>query len=205
MLLDLLQKRYSCRSFLEKAVSPEIIRYLLECGRLSPSGGNEQPWVFGVVTDKGMIEKIAEAASVNYPQKWIATAPLLIVLCSKLFDAQGEHVGMHRFPSIDDDIQAMPPAVYARVNMEEHQTKIAGEHMVIAALEHGVYSTWVSSLDCERVSELLGLNDYLVTNVLAFGYPAREGKQQRKKELEDITFTNRFENRGIDEQNIITL
>ncbi len=196
MLLDLLQKRYSCRNFSDRTISPEIIRYILECGRLSPSGGNEQPWAFGVVTDKALIGEIAEAASVNYPQKWIASSPLIIALCSQLFDTQGEHIGMRRFPSVDDEIQEMRPELYARVNMEEHQTKIAGEHMVLAALEHGVYSTWVSSLDCERTAELLGVKGYLVTNVLAFGYPAKEGKPQKKKALADIAFTNSFENRG---------
>lgn len=197
MLIDLLQKRYSCRNFSDQPVSPEIIRYIVECGRLSPSGGNEQPWLFGVVTDKNIIGKISEAASVNYPQKWIASSPLVIVLCTKLLEEQEGHVGMRRFPSIDAEIQTLKPEIYARINMEEHQTKIAGEHMVIAALEHGVYSTWVSSLDCERVSELLGLQGYIATNALVFGYPKKEGRQQKKKPLEEVVFTDSFGNREI--------
>jgi len=39
---------------------------MLKCARLSASGGNAQPWKFGVVTDISLIEAIAEAASANY-------------------------------------------------------------------------------------------------------------------------------------------
>ncbi len=69
MLLDLLKKRYSCRSFLQKPIPEEVLRYMLECGRLSASGGNEQPWKFGVITDDVTIRQIAEAASVHYNPK----------------------------------------------------------------------------------------------------------------------------------------
>ena len=46
MLLDLLRRRYSCRNFSDKKISNDIIQYMLECGRLSASGGNDQPLIF---------------------------------------------------------------------------------------------------------------------------------------------------------------
>ena len=81
--------------------------------------------------------------------------------------------------------------------MEEHQTKIPGEHMVLAALEHGIYSTWVSSIDCEKVGQLLGVDGYWVSNIIAFGYPKTKREVTPKKNTEDITFTNSFVNTGI--------
>ncbi len=192
MLLDLLSKRYSCRDFAPKPIPDDVIQYMLECGRLSASGGNEQPWKFGVITDACTIKQIAEAASVNYSQKWIETAPLLVVLCTQLFDNVDETIGPNRFPSLKEQIKAMNHRLYAAIHMEEHQTKIPGEHMVLAALEHGVYSTWISSLDCERAGEIIGAQGYLVTNIIAFGYPKQPKKPTEKKSLESITFTNRF-------------
>ncbi len=193
MLLDLLLKRFSCRSFAPRPVPDSVIQYMLECGRLSASGGNEQPWKFGVVADSLTISKIAEAASENYSQAWIAKAPLLIVLCTQLFENIDESIGMNRFPSLKEKIEAMDHRLYAAINMEEHQTKIPGEHMVLAALEHGVYSTWISSVNCELVGEIIGIKGYLVTNVIAFGYPDRMEKQAAKKDLRDITFINHME------------
>lgn len=79
MLLDLLKDRVSIRSFTGEDISKEIIAYILEAGRLSPSGGNEQAWKFGVITDKNLIKEISE---ISYNQKWIETGSFLIVLCS---------------------------------------------------------------------------------------------------------------------------
>ena len=62
MILDLLKKRRSIREFSDRKVRPEIIEEVLEAGRLSPSGGNEQPWKFWVITDRSMIEAIAVSA-----------------------------------------------------------------------------------------------------------------------------------------------
>jgi nitroreductase len=35
---------------------------MLEAARLSPSGGNEQPWAFGVITDCALIKQISKLA-----------------------------------------------------------------------------------------------------------------------------------------------
>jgi nitroreductase len=196
VILDLLRKRYSCRSFSDKAIPDEVIEYMLECARLSASGGNEQPWKFGVVTDRKLTQEIAAAASINYSQKWIAKAPLVMVLCTQLFEQLDEDIGLNRFPSMRDKIRKIDYDVYAAVNMEEHQTKIPGEHMVLAALEHGVYSTWISSIDCELIGRLMGIEGYLVTNVIAFGYPEQPRAPTPKKRLKDITFTNFFTSEG---------
>ncbi len=197
MLLELLNKRYSCRNFAQKPIPDDVVRYILECGRLSASGGNEQPWKFGVINDAAKIQKIAQAAGVNYSQQWIKNAPLLIVLCTQLFDGFISDIVMNRFPSLKEKLRTTDRDLFAAVNMEEHQTKIPGEHMVLAALEHGVYSTWISSVDCEAVGEIIGAQGYLVTNVIAFGYPAERRDTTDKKPLHDIVFTNHFGNAGV--------
>ncbi len=148
MLLDLLKQRYSCRAFAPTPIPKEVIEYMLECARLSPSGGNEQPWIFGIITEREQIAQIAKAASVNYKQKWIETAPLLVVLATQQLKMD-EAIALNRFPTLRSRIESLDQEVYQAINMEEHQCKIPGEHMVLAALEHGVYSTWISSMDCE--------------------------------------------------------
>jgi len=163
---------------------------MLECGRLSASGGNAQPWKFGVITDVDIIENISKAASVNYSQSWIANAPLIIVLCTQLYADTKDEYCLNRFPSVKDSIRELDNKLYSIINMEEHQTKIPGEHMVLAALEHGIYSTWISHVDCEKVGEVIGIKDYLVTNVIAFGYPNQQEKPTPKKKLNDIVFVN---------------
>ncbi len=143
MILELLRKRFSVRKFQDKAIPQEVVQEMLEAGRLSPSGGNEQAWRFGVITDATTIPRVAEAAC---QQKWIASAPLLVVLCTRKAQDNnaGRDIQIQRFPELADGIGSMDAQLYSALNSEEHQTKIPAPHMALVALEHGVGCTWVS-------------------------------------------------------------
>ncbi len=43
MIVELLKERYSERNFGTREVEIDIVDYIIEAGRLSASGGNEQP------------------------------------------------------------------------------------------------------------------------------------------------------------------
>ena len=165
---------------------------MLEAGRLSPSGGNEQPWAFGVITDPGLITQIADIA---YQQTWIARAPLLVVLCTLITGDErgGRDIQLQRYPAWGRDIAAMDAGLYWALNQEEHQTKIAGTHMALVALEHGIGSCWVSRFDVKQLAELLHLPEcYLPAEILAFGYPDHPQQPLKKKDLRQIVFYNTY-------------
>ena len=192
MILDLLKKRKSVRNFSDKKISKDIIGYILEAGRLSPSGGNEQPWKFGVITEKDLIEEISEIA---YNQKWIKNAYMLIVLCTKIVDDQkgGRDIQKSRFLELENEIGRMDQELYSKLNQEEHQTKIPGTHMVLAALENGIGSTWISYFKVDEVTDLLELPEgYIPGEIIAFGYPENKTKTTSKKDIEEIVFYNKF-------------
>jgi len=190
MLLDLLKKRRSVRDFSDKAISENIVNYILEAGRLSPSGGNEQPWKFGVVNRQDLIRKISKIA---YNQKWLENANLLIVLCVDIVTAEqgGRDIQKARFPELKTEIKNLDKDLYNKLNLEEHQTKIPGTHMVLAALEHGIGSTWVSYFKVNELAELLDLpSGYIPAEIIAFGYPEAEMKVVQKKSLDQVVFYN---------------
>jgi len=70
-------------------------------------------------------------------------------------DGGGRDVQKARFPEINETIKDMDKEIYSKLNLEEHQTKIPGTHMVLAALENGLGSTWISYFNVEELSELL--------------------------------------------------
>jgi nitroreductase len=192
MILDLLRKRCSVRNFSDMPIPESILADILEAGRLSPSGGNEQPWQFGVITGKEQIESISQAA---YKQAWIASAPLLIVLCCTIVaDNRGaREIQKRRFPKWKNEIENMDKELYSCLNIEEHQTKIPGTHMMLQALEYGIYSTWISYFDAEEVAMILGLPDFWIpSEIIAFGYPAGNESPRDKKSLQDVVFYDRY-------------
>jgi len=188
MIVELLRNRSSVRRFQDKPVPHDVLQRILEAGRLSPSGGNEQPWVFGVITDGELIARIAEIA---YQQKWIARAPLLIVLCTVGVDQLrgGRDIQRDRFPEYAEAIAQMDQDLYWALNQEEHQTKIAGTHMALAALEHGVGSCWISRFQVKRLATLLNLpKGYIPCEILVLGYAESKGETSTKKSLDEIVF-----------------
>lgn len=192
MVNELLKKRRSVRDFMEKTISDEIIETILEAGRLSPSGGNEQSWIFGVIKDKELISKISK---ISYNQDWINTAPLLIVLCTIIVDDDkgGRNIQKVRFPTLKEDIEKMDKILYSSLNMEEHQTKICGTHMALSALENGIYSTWVSYFNVEELSKLLNLPSSIIpSEILVFGYPKHNLKPTEKKLIREVSFINYY-------------
>jgi len=192
LITTLIKNRASIRRFQNKPVPEEVLQEMLEAARLSPSGGNEQPWAFGVITDPRLIGEISRLA---HGQEWIARAPLLIVLCTVCVeDARGgRDIQMHRYPRHAQALAEIPQLLYWALNQEEHQTKIPGTHMVLAALEHGVGSCWVSRFDVEGVAELLNLpSHYLPSDILVFGYPEIQQTPRSKKGLDEIVFRNVF-------------
>lgn len=193
MIVDLLRKRCSMRKFQDKPIPQDIIDYIIEAGRLSPSGGNEQPWMFGIINDKILINKISDAA---YNQKWLNSSPLLIVLCTKIIEDEkgARNIQVSRYPEWENDILEMNKELYSKLNSEEHQTKIPGSYMALAALEHGIMSNWVSLFKVDAVSTLLNLQpDCLPSEIIAFGYPDDKLRYRGKKSKEEIVFTNSFE------------
>ena len=65
---DAINTRFSCRAFLDKPVSEEDVRYIVETATRAPSGGNLQPWhvyvLQGAPRDK-LVATIAEKGAEN--------------------------------------------------------------------------------------------------------------------------------------------
>lgn len=58
-LIDLIKTRRSIRKFKEEPVPDNLIYEILEAGRWSPSGKNNQPWRFVVIKNKSVKESLA--------------------------------------------------------------------------------------------------------------------------------------------------
>ena len=71
---ELIQKRYSVRSYKSDCVEEEKLQQVLEAARLAPTAANRQPFQFIVIHTKG---KEAELKRIYEPD-WFTQPPLII-------------------------------------------------------------------------------------------------------------------------------
>lgn len=79
--LECIHTRRSIRRYQKKAVSQETLRQIVEAGMMAPSAGNEQPWEFVVITDRGLLTRIPE---IHPYAAMAAEAPAAILVCGNV-------------------------------------------------------------------------------------------------------------------------
>jgi iodotyrosine deiodinase len=115
--LDLAGKRRSVRHFSSDPIPHEILTLAIEAAASAPSGANQQPWTFVVVTSSEVKRRIRDAAEkeeydnyhgrmteewlralapleTDWRKEFLETAPALIVVFKQEYgiDADGKHV-----------------------------------------------------------------------------------------------------------------
>ncbi|MEM2110540.1 MAG: nitroreductase family protein [Candidatus Bathyarchaeia archaeon] len=78
-ILEAIFKRRSVRHYQNKPVPEEVLKNILEAGRLAPSANNAQPWHFIVVTDPKIKQKMSQG---NW-NKFIKDSAFTIVGCGE--------------------------------------------------------------------------------------------------------------------------
>jgi len=165
--MDIIQKRYSCRSYKEKEIEKDTLDKIFEAARLAPSAKNLQDWRFVVVTEKETKSRVA--ACTNRPNIF-EKAGAIIVACSNM-----EYVMKCG--------QAIGPI----------DVSIALEHISLQAAELGLGTCWIGSFETEKVRELLAIpNNVSIIELMALGYPAEPGKPNTRLAIEEILCFNQW-------------
>lgn len=162
-LLDIINRRYSCRAYLGKPVEEEKVAYIKECMQLAPSAVNKQPWKFRIVRSKEGREKLQSC----YQRPWFCEAPLYI-LASVLHDEEWVRADGKAHGNID--------------------VAIAVEHLCLAATEQGLGSCWVCNFDARRCHELFRMPEAEEpVAIIPVGYPsAAEAPKKTRKPLGEM-------------------
>lgn len=163
-LVDIILSRRSIRCYKKKSLPDDILKTILEAGRVAPSANNRQPWKFIVVTDKKLKRSLAKG-------RWnwfIEDSAVTIVGCGYYGDEEAR-----KWSTID--------------------TTIALQSMVLAAWSMGIGSCWIGDFREDEVKSLLGIpEDWKVVCLISFGYPDERPPARRKKNLDEIVSYDRF-------------
>jgi len=153
--------RRSVRTFSEKVPDSDTVMKTLEAARWAPSGLNNQPWRFLVVTDRET--KVGLARFTKY-SKIVLGAPVSIVVCLDLTTSYNR----------DKDIMAIGSAI---------------QNILLAACSLGLGTCWLGEIinRKEEVARWLELGAGLeIMAVIVMGYPAGSREEGERRPLGEL-------------------
>jgi nitroreductase len=204
-LVEIVKKTRSIRRFKPDPVPEELVYKIIEVARFAPSGYNQQPWEFVVVTDEELRRKIAQSTGTYWTQSremeatreawqgvWnpepvgsqadYSVAPVYIVLFGDIRTRQGLPMGV-RFDSHRLETIFTSSLANAFLYM----------HMAASCL--GLASQWISSISTPyahcMLKNLLGIPGHLeVYDMLAVGYPAVKARPRLMRSKDKMVHFN---------------
>lgn len=179
MLMDLLNKRRSVRSYIDRPIPKENLLKCIEAARVAPSACNAQPWRFIVIDEPPLKNKICEIAfsgiySIN---KFVKDAPVLIIVISekeKFLSAVGGYLRDTKYYLLD--------------------IGIACEHLILQATELGIGSCWIGWFNEKAIKEALKIpKNKKIDVIISLGfYEDDKSPIKAKKSLEEISAFNNY-------------
>lgn len=148
---ELILKRRTIRRFKQDPISDKLLSKFVNAGRLAPSGANLQPLEFIIINQSDLVSKIFStlkwagyiAPAGNPPESKRPMAYITVLINTEIKPKNGE--------------------VDAAASIE---------NMILAALEAGIGSCWLGSIDRDQLRTIFNIpQKYQIDSVLALGYP----------------------------------
>lgn len=160
-ILLAIQQRRSIRNFTGQAVDTTMLHDIIQAGVWAPSGLNNQPWRFVIVTAAPIRARLAEQTHYGHI---VLAAPALIA------------VYLDREAMYDDlkDAQSAGACI---------------QNMLLAAEALGLGAAWLGQIlkNREEVGRILGLAGNLeLMAIIAVGHPSRRDQQSERKPLAEF-------------------
>lgn len=164
-IIDLIRRKHATRRFLDQAVDEANIRQIVDMGRRAGSWKNRQPWTFVVITDRDILNQIAD---LNENARHVRGAAFVVAMI-------GTRPSLSGSPQFD----------YGR----------AAQNMMLAAEAYGIGSVIGHIPRRRKTGRLLRLPPaHFVEWVISFGYPTPDFDKvgHRRRPLDAVLHWNRW-------------
>ncbi|MEC4676334.1 MAG: nitroreductase [Nitrospirota bacterium] len=160
-IIGIIKNRRSIRKFRDDLLSGETIDNILEAGRWAPSGLNNQPWRFAVLTDRTIINQLSELT------RYSGVVKSAVVLIAVFLDNSASY-------NRTKDIQAIGACM---------------QNMLLEAHSLGIGAVWLGEIikSDRQIKNILGLGENLeLMAVAAMGYPDERPEKTSRKRLREL-------------------
>jgi len=169
---EIILKRKSIRAFAPKGLTDEEIQILIEAAVHAPSAGNMQPWGFVAVRDREVKEELVEA---SHGQAFIATAPVVIVVCA------------------DPAKNAQRYGDRGKTLYCIQDTAAAIENIMLTATHNGLATCWIGAFDEGMAAEAVGLPAGVrPVAIIPVGYPDQDPAPRPRRPITEILHLDKW-------------
>lgn len=149
---EIMMKRRSIRRFQQKPIPFGVLEKLVNAARVAPSASNLQPLEYVVVDDKDLLPEVFTTL------KWAG------YIAPKGDPPEGEKPTAYVVVLVNKEISG---------SGYEKDVGAAVENILLAALEEGIGSCWIGSINKKRLRKTLNMPHFLaIDSVIALGYSA---------------------------------
>lgn len=178
-----IEKRWSPRSFIDKAIPNETFLSIIESAKKAPSAFNEQPWrIIAGIKGTASYDKVLSGLN-EFNREWASTAPIILIgLIKKSFQKNGNpnSLAIHDLGAFSSylSLRAMQEDIYV--------------HQMAGILPDAIRETFDIPEDYEAITGIamgyLGDKSQLPENLAAI-----ETSESPRKELKEILFADEWE------------
>ncbi len=166
--IELINKRYSVRSYKSTPIEDDKLLYVLNAARLAPTASNRQPFQIIVVHTMGREEELLTI----YQRDWFVQAPLIICVC-----------GLPANAWIRRDNK-----LYLDVDIA-----IVTDHMILAATELGLGTCFIAAFDAVNARKVMSLPEDVEPILFTpLGYPDDSPRIKTRKNLDELVRYERW-------------
>lgn len=161
---ELIQKRYSVRSFTSEPIADNDLHQILEAGRLAPTACNNQPQRILAIRSAEGIARLRKCTECHF------NAPSALIVCYDKTSCWKRTFDSHSSGDID--------------------ASIVTTHMMLEAANLGIGTTWVMYFIPDAVKTEFNLPDnWEPTAILIMGHPSEKcvpsGMHVSRKEIQE--------------------
>jgi len=169
---DLINKRESCRKYLDKPVEKEKLIKCIEAARIAPSACNSQPWHFVVVNNKEVSSKVAMCLQDKVMNKFTSECQSFIIVVQErgnLTSRAGSLMKQQDYRSVD--------------------IGIATQHICLSATQQNLGTCILGWFNEKELKKLLNIDKLKrIRLVVAIGYPETNAIRKKiRKSINEIS------------------
>lgn len=173
---ELIKRRQSTRSYIDKPVEREKILQCLEAARMAPSAYNQQPWNFVVVDDPELKDQVAACTAGLGMNFFASQAPVLVVVV-----LDKEHVMSSLGGLVKDK------------NFCDYDVGMAVNQFCLQAAELDLDTCIMGWFKEEKIKKLLQVDKRRrIALMVALGYSEARIREKKRKPLEEMSSRNAY-------------